>query len=195
MTRARDETGIRVVPATPERWDDVRAAFGTRGDPSWCWCQFFVTTGRGYEESAERNREALRGQLDAEVPPGLLAYAGAEPVGWVQVGPRAAFPRVTGNRATAGLDSAGVWRCTCFVVRVGHRRRGVASALLDAALAFARDQGAEALEGHPVDLDARGGTVAAANLYHGTASMFARAGFEEVLRTRPDRPVMRRRLR
>lgn len=187
-------TSVRVAPATPERWDDVQTVFGTRGDPSWCWCQFFVTTGRGYEESPESNREALRCQLDADVPPGLLAYAGDEPVGWLQVGPRAMFPRVTTNGATAGLDAAGVWRCTCFVVRVGHRRRGIAEALLAGAVAYAREHGAEMLEGHPVDLAARESKPTSANLYHGTASMFARAGFAEVLRTRPDRPVMRLRL-
>lgn len=121
---------ITVVPATSEVWPDVEVVFGTRGDPSWCFCQFFVTTGSGYQESAERNREALRAQLSQRPPPGLVAYAGSEPVGWAQVGPRATYPRITGGRATAALDSEGVWRCTCFVVRVGHRRQGVARALL-----------------------------------------------------------------
>lgn len=185
---------LAVVPATSERWPDLEVVFGTRGDPSWCFCQFFLTTGSGYRESAERNRQALCAQVSHQLPPGLLAYAGSEPVGWVQVGPRAFYPRITGNRLTADLDSEGVWRCTCFVVRVGHRRRGVARALLAGAVAFARGQGARILEGHPVDVAGRGGRVPSANLYHGTLSMFADAGFVEVIRTRPDRPVVRLRL-
>lgn len=184
-----------MLPATADRWPDLAAVFGTRGDPSWCFCQFFLTTGRGYEESAERNRDALCAQLSGQPPPGLLAYAGGEPVGWLQVGPRASYPRVTGNPATAGLESDGVWRCTCFVVRVGRRRRGTARALLDGAIGFAREQGARVLEAHPVDVGARGGRVPSANLFHGTLSMFTDAGFTEVLRTRPDRPVVRLDLR
>lgn len=194
MTSSGDPP-VAVVPATSERWPDLAVVFGTRGDPSWCFCQFFLTTGSAYEESAERNRQALCAQLSHQPPPGLLAYASSEPVGWVQVGPRATYPRVTSNRLTSGLDSEGVWRCTCFVVRVGHRRQGVARALLAGAVAFAREHGARALEAHPVDMAVRGGRVPSANLYHGTLSMFADAGFVEVLRTRPDRPVVRLGLR
>lgn len=191
MTSAEGDRVLSVVLATADRWPDVEVVFGTRGDPSWCFCQYFVTTGRSYEESPERNRQALCARLAQDPPPGLLAYAGPEPVGWTQVGPRASFPRVTGNRLTAGLDSEGVWRCTCFVVRVGHRRQGVARALLAGAIDFARDRGAAVLEGHPVDVALKGGRVPSPNLYHGSLSMFADAGFTEVLRTRPDRPVVR----
>ena len=189
------DDSIRVVPVSAERWPDVEAVFGTRGDPSWCFCQFFLTTGRSYEESADRNREALCAQVAQQPPPGLLAYEGPEPVGWVQVGPRASFPRITTNRTTASLDSDGVWRCTCFVVRVGHRRQGVARALLAGAIDYARNQGATQLEAHPVDVAAKGGKVPSPNLYHGALSMFADEGFVEVLRTRPDRPVVRLSLR
>lgn len=195
MTSAKTDSVTSVVPATPERWPDLELVFGTRGDPSWCFCQFFLTTGTGYEESAERNRQALCAQVSHQPSPGLLAYRGPEPVGWVQVGPRASYPRITSNRLTAGLDSEGVWRCTCFVVRVGHRRQGVARALLAGAIGFAREQKAEVLEAHPVDVAARGGRVPSANLYHGTLTMFTDAGFAEVLRTRPDRPVVRLALR
>lgn len=195
MTAVRRAPEVTVLPATPDRWPDLEVVFGTRGDPSWCFCQFFLTTGSSYEESAERNRQALCGQLSRQPPPGLLAYAGGEPVGWVQVGPRASFPRITTNKATAALDSDGVWRCTCFVVRVGRRRHGVARALLAGAIGFAREHGARVLEAHPVDIAAKSGPVPSANLFHGTLSMFTDAGFLEVLSTRPDRPVVRLKLR
>ncbi len=196
MTSAkRDRVVSVVVPATSERWRDLEVVFGTRGDPSWCFCQFFLTTGSGYRESAEPNRQALCAQLSHQPPPGLLAYSGTEPVGWVQVGPRSSYPRITSNRLTAGLDSEGVWRCTCFVVRVGYRRQGVARALLAGAIGFALEHGAQVLEAHPVDVAAKGGRVPSANLYHGTLTMFTEAGFAEVVRTRPDRPVVRLALR
>lgn len=206
---------VTVVPLTADRFGDLVDLFGTRGDPSWCWCQYFLTTGRSYERSATHNKEQLRSQVQSATSPvGLLAYAagpasgtqsppgGAKersPVGWVQLGPRPRFPRITesrGLRALASgtgdhLDDESVWAITCFVVKVGWRRKGVAAALLDAAIAFARDAGATALVGHPVDVEARTTRVGGSELYHGAASTFASAGFEVVGRTGATRPVMR----
>ncbi len=201
-TRAADPPSpdLAVRALTPSRFDDVVDLFGTRGDPSWCWCQFFVTTGGDYTHSADDNREALRVQAARRRRPGLVAYADGIPVGWVQVGPRPTYPRVCGNRAllrVAGddIDDPGVWAVTCFVVRVGHRRRGIGTALLAAAVAAAGDAGAHTVEGHPVDVAARGGRASSADLYHGALSTFAAAGFEEVGRTGPGRPVVRLTLR
>jgi GNAT superfamily N-acetyltransferase len=196
---ARDDLEFRGL--TPGRFADVVDLFGTRGDPSWCWCQYFVTTGETYRHSSDGNRAALERQAARRPPPGLLAYAGGTPVGWVQVGPRTAYPRLCGNRgllAVTGEDIADpdVWAVTCFVVRVGQRRKGVGAALLEAAVGSAREAGAWAIEGHPVDVAARPGQrVASAGLYHGAASTFVAAGFTEVGRTSPHRPVMRLELR
>jgi ribosomal protein S18 acetylase RimI-like enzyme len=196
---------VRVEPLTADRWDDAVAVFGTRGDPASCWCQFFRLGGREWRQStAETNREALRGQcLDAQArelpPPGLLAYVGEEPAGWVALAPRPGYPRLGRSRALVSLLGAGaweddtVWSVTCFVVRVGFRRRGVASALLEGAVAYAAAQGAVAVEGYPVDV-AAGERRASSELYHGTRSIFVAAGFEEVGRTSRARPVMRRAL-
>ncbi len=200
MTKGSPEPAaqLEIVRASGERWDDVTTVFGTRGDPSWCWCQYFLTTGSSYEESTDRNREALRDELSSPEPGrsiGLLAYLDGEPVGWAQLGPRARFPRITGSAVQAALlQEAGLgddgWRVTCFVVRVGHRRAGVASALLDAAVAEARAAGAPRLEGNPVDLAVRGGRSAGASLYPGVLSTFLAAGFREVGRTTPTRMLV-----
>ncbi|WP_372595172.1 N-acetyltransferase family protein [Actinotalea sp.] len=191
-------SGVEIVRATGERWDDVATVFGTRGDPSWCWCQFPLTTGSTYEDSVEHNRAALREELSAPAPGravGLLAYVGGEPVGWAQLGPRARFPRVTASAAQSALlrrvgaaDDA--WRVTCFVVRVGHRRAGVATALLDGAIAHAREAGARSLEGNPVDVAARSARSSGASLFPGALSTFLAAGFREVGRTGPTRPLV-----
>jgi GNAT superfamily N-acetyltransferase len=207
-------TDVVIRPISPARWDDLVQLFGTRGDPSWCWCQYFLTTGRSYEESAARNKADLRAQIaSAAVPPGLVAYAappapdagttseGVEegiPVGWVQVGPRTGFPRITQGRdmprVVDDLDDESVWAVTCFVVKVGWRRKGIGGALLAAAVELARASGASALVGHPVDVAARTTRVGGSELYHGAATTFARAGFREVGRTGATRPVMRRAL-
>lgn len=189
---------MTVSPATPECWDDLVEVFGKRGDdPEWCWCQRFLLSADGDTPASADNRAALHDQVTrAPRPPGLIAYMGGKPAGWSRIGPRKSFPGVTGNRALARVldgDDATTWWVTCFAVARPYRRSGVASGLLRAALDFARDRGAAAVEGHPVDVRAlRSERVAASSLYTGTRSLFVGAGFVEVARTHPARPVMRR---
>ncbi len=186
------QTTITVRAVGPSDWDEVVDVFGTRGGSSWCWCQFFLTTGSGYEVSASANRAALHEQMRSHPPAGLLARRGEVPVGWVQVGPIERYPRATGQarrRGIVGEDPPGLWRITCFVVPPRHRRTGVATALLSGAIAHTRAQGARVVEGHPVDT--AGGRRPGSDLYHGVLSTFLAAGFTEVGRTTPNRPIVR----
>ena len=81
---------------------------------------------------------------------------------------------------------------TCFAVDARHRGHGVGRALLTGAVAHARDHGASAIEGHPVDVDRlKARKVSGSALYTGTLAMFAAAGFTEIGRTFVSRPVMR----
>lgn len=181
---------VEIEPATPDRWSDVVTVFGRRGaDPSWCWCRLFFGTGE------TSNRDELHREIThAVVPPGLIAYVDGHPVGWTRVGPRSAFPRVIGNRAMTNVltDDPGAWWVTCFAVDNHHRRSGVGAALLQAAVEFARQHEASAVEGHPVDVAAlKSARVGGAAIFTGTLAMFAAAGFVEVGRTYPTRPVMR----
>jgi GNAT superfamily N-acetyltransferase len=177
----------------------VVSVFGRRGDdPSWCWCRLFLSTRRSDSAAATPppdNREALRKEIaNAEVPPGLVAYLHGQPVGWTRVGPRSGFPRLAGNRALARVltDGSGVWWVTCFAVDRRYRGAGVGAALLAAVVEFAREHGATAVEGHPVDVAGlTASRVSGSAIYTGTVAMFTAAGFTEVGRTYPTRPVMR----
>lgn len=182
---------MRVRPATPDRWSDVVAVMGIRGDPSSCWCQYYRLSPEGWRRSTvPANRDALQDQVDSgPVPPGVVAYVEDEPVGWCAVGPKEAYPRVVASR-TSGADVAGIWSVSCFVVRVGHRRRGVAGALLGGAVELARDRGAAAVAGYPVDPAMRR-SVSSAELFHGPLGLFLAAGFTEVARLSPARAVVR----
>jgi GNAT superfamily N-acetyltransferase len=189
---------VTVQPATPGRWDDVVTVFGRRGnDPSWCWCRRFLDTGPAAPAlvAAPDNRQALRDEIaHATTPPGLIAYLDDDPVGWTRVGPRRDFPLVESNRALARVldPDPGAWWVACVVVDSRHRRSGIGSALLRAAVAFARANGAARVEGHPVDVDAlTADRVSSSALFTGTMAMFLAAGFHEVARTFPSRPVMR----
>jgi GNAT superfamily N-acetyltransferase len=185
-----------VVPATPNRWPDLEALFGTRGDPARCWCRWFYAGAQvAPGAAAAANREALRGQVRQGPPPGVLAYRDDEPVGWCAVAPRPSYTRLPRMQVLRGtppdeLTDAAVWSVTCFVVRVGQRRSGVARALLDGAVRLACEGGARVVEGYPVDVAAKGAT-SSAELYHGPLSTFLAAGFREVARPGPARPVVR----
>jgi GNAT superfamily N-acetyltransferase len=187
-----------VHSATPERWDDIVTVFGRRGsDPDWCWCQRFLEPGLD-GTTPNSNRDALQREIEtAAVPPGVLAYVDATPVGWSRVMPRAAVPLVQRNRALRRVldDDAGAWWITCFAVDRRYRSSGVATALLEGAVAHASHHGATALEGHPVDTEAmKGERVGGSALFTGTMRTFIACGFHEIGRTYPTRPVMRRAL-
>ncbi len=183
-------TEVTVRPASAERWADIVTVMGTRGDPSWCWCQYFKLRGQAWRDaSAAENRAALRAQVGSAPPPGVIAYREEEPVGWCAIGPKHDYPRLLASR-TSGGDVPGAWSLSCFVVRVGHRRQGVARALLVGAVELARAENAECVEAYPVDVSARK-SVSSAELYHGPLSLFLDAGFTEVRRPSPGRPVVR----
>lgn len=182
---------IEVYPATADTWDDVVTVMGTRGDPSRCWCQFFLLTGAAWRESrAAENRERLRCQItSAGYPVGVLARQGAHPIGWCAVAPIDDYPRLLASPLT-GTALPGTWSITCFVVRVGHRRQGVSRALLAGAVDHARAGGARLIEAYPIDTTVRE-SASSADLYHGPLGIFLDAGFTEVARPSPARPLVR----
>ncbi|MGN6744479.1 MAG: GNAT family N-acetyltransferase [Amnibacterium sp.] len=192
---------LTVVPGTAASWADVQAVFGLRGGPASCSCQRFKVTGREHweappEELRHRFRmSAAWGDPKAATTPGLVGYLEGEPVGWVAVEPRVAYPYLKRQRLALrergeDLSDPGVWSVTCFVTRAGFRRRGVSSAMLAGAVAHARDGGARALEGYPMRTEP-GVDVPWGETHVGTASQFRREGFEEVALPTPRRLVMR----
>lgn len=183
---------ITIEPATPDRWRDIGDAFGARGaaNADSCWCQRFLA-----KTGATNNKAVLRHEVEsAAVPPGLIAYADGMPAGWSRVAPRDTLPGIVANRALQRvLDTDPlVWWVACCVIRHDHRGHGIGGALLHAAVDHARQHGASAIEGHPVDVSQpHAERVSASALFTGTLSMFEKAGFREIGRTFRSRPVMR----
>lgn len=177
---------VSVVPAGEDRWSDLSQVFGARARRDSCWCQRFC------DHDRRDNRAALEHEITtSDVPVGLLAYRGG-PVGWSRVVPRHTLPGVVGNRALQRLldDDPRAWWAACVVVRREHRGAGVGAALLRGAVDWAKGHGASALHGHPVDVSALRAKPSPSALFTGTVEMFRAAGFVEVGRTFPSRPVM-----
>jgi GNAT superfamily N-acetyltransferase len=188
------ESTVRTVPVSDVPWDDVRLVFQTRGDPAGCWCQFFKLNGAEWRAGSSADRQARLSEQVQDGSPGLIAYLDGEAVGWCAVEPRPRYPSLLRSRVVTGGSTEDpadetVWAITCFVVRTNFRRRGVASALVRAAVDHARSRGASVIEGYPVDPTEREATASV--LYHGTISLFEGAGFEIGSRPSHGRAVMR----
>jgi GNAT superfamily N-acetyltransferase len=188
------EATLEIHPLTRDRWDDLVTVFDRPGDPKGCWCMFYRVRGRDFEGRWGRdNREDFQAVVSDGPPPGLLAYRDGAPVGWCAVAPRDAYQRILNSRVLKPVDEdAGVWSIVCFYVVRGERGSGLAAALLAAAVDYAAGQGASAVEGYPKDT--AGASRHANEMFVGSRSMFADAGFEEVARRSPQRPIMRRNL-
>jgi GNAT superfamily N-acetyltransferase len=187
------EEKLEVHPLTADRWDDLAALFDRPGDPKGCWCMFYRVRSRDFEKLwGAGARAAFREVVTEGPPPGLLAYRAGVPVGWCAVAPRDAYPRILNSPTIKPLDDQPAWAVVCFYVLRGERGGGIAATLLEAAVAFAAEQGATAVEGYPKDTD--GARRHANEMFVGSMSMFTEAGFTEIGRRSPTRPIMRREL-
>src|SRR5258708_19157752 len=162
MTDDLRATKPRIIPANEASCHDLEAIFGTADYPFHCQCQRFKVTGWLWRDTTLDERLAMHrastacGQPAAAHTSGLVAYLEDEPVGWVAVEPRVAYPKLRALRVpwtgrSEDKDDEGVWAVTCFCVRKGDRGRALTYPLAQPAAAYARQQGATALEGYAME--------------------------------------------
>lgn len=200
MTVAHHHPPVTVVPANEATWEDLQKVFGPRGQAARCQCQRYKLRPRESFGSfpVEERAWRLRQQTECDQPgstttSGLVAYLDGEPVGWCAVEPRPAYEglmrvyRVPWDGRDENKADLGVWAVTCLFTRAGFRRRGVSGALAQAAVDFARQRGARALEAYPIVTT----NVILEELHVGTVGVFAAAGLREVSHPTPRRVVMR----
>lgn len=178
------------TPLTPELMSEL----GTVLSGGWgasCWCMYPRLTDRQIRElpgpgsANQRRRSAMTKLASHPCPPGLLAFEGDKAVGWIAIAPRSELGRIEASRATPRIDNKDVWVIPCITVHKSARGRGVALALIQAAVEYAIEKGAPAIEAYP-----RAGAerIGDNNAYFGTEPLFHRAGFrviQEPLKNRP----------
>ena len=164
---------LRVEPVTAGRWADLERLFGPSGAYSGCWRMYLRASSKEFAENGMwGNRARLEALVRQGNEPGLLAYDGDEPVGWVAVaGMARGVPVVLRSPLHKPIDDeTGVWAITCFFIARDHRGGGVADALLAGAVKYARRHRARIVEGYPIDpADDRRPT---AEMWRGSTTMF-----------------------
>jgi GNAT superfamily N-acetyltransferase len=188
MKRQAEIQSLTIRPLTPDLWPALENLFGKNGACNGCWCMYWRIGSAYYKRSRELNKADFKRIVKRGPPPGLLAFSGDLPIGWCQLTPRNALPALDRARLLKRVDEVPVWSISCFYVRRGYRKKGVASALVAAAVKAAKRAKALLLEAYPIDTNHPKSTL---NLYTGIASTFKHAGFKTVARHAPHRPIMR----
>lgn len=173
-------------PVTPERLADLDRFSRQHGKFRYCSCMRWRLRSRDFQRSTKKSRVAALDDMVCQgTPVGVLAYLDGEPIGWCSIAPRETYAALERYRALPPVDDAPVWSVVCFFVDRSVRRQGVTLGLLRAAVAYAQSQGAEVIEGYPVEPGPRLYT------YMGAPSTFRAAGFRDVTPPGQSRMVMR----
>lgn len=180
--------GFAAHPVTRERWPDLVELFD-RPIVRTCFCMYYRKAG---DTGAGRtNRQAMKALVDSGSVPGLIGYEDGVPMAWVSLGPREDYARLRRSPITKPVDDRPAWSIVCFFVAREARGGGLSEQMLQAAVEYARSHGARLIEAYPVDAEGRSHPD---SMFHGAKSMYDRAGFTEVARRRPTRPVVRKAL-
>ncbi len=189
---------IEVHPLTPERWNDLLTLFSGPGGSQvrGCWCMFYRRSGRANIppdlSAAQFNQRALKALVDEGVAPGLLGYRSGKPIAWVSLGPREDYAKLAKSPVMKPVDDKPVWSVVCFFTSLPARGEGISQIMLAHATEFARANGARLLEAYPVDRSDRGRDD---SMWFGAKSMYDKAGFKEIVRRKPTRPIVRKAIR
>lgn len=186
---------ITFAPLTPDRLAAFEALFGPQGACYGCWCTAFRLRPADRQAlSGDQKRAIMADRITRGPPPGLLAFRGELPVGWMQIGPRADVPEWNNpRRATTPLpdgpaDDQSVWAISCFFFASRERGRGLSHGFVQEGIRHARRHGARLLEASPMDQAKQSKSI---GLFVGSTAVFTRAGFTEVARQKTGRPLMR----
>jgi GNAT superfamily N-acetyltransferase len=181
---------LQFYPLTLDRWKDLEDLFGKRGACGGCWCMWWRLTRSQFErQKGSRNKAALKKIVRSGQVPGILTYAQGKSIAWCSVGPRETYPALERSRILKRVDDKPVWSIVCLFVARPFRNKGVSVRMIKAAVNYAKKNGTKIVEGYP--MEPKKGRWPDAFIWTGHVSAFRKAGFVEVHRSSPTRPIMR----
>ena len=178
---------MKFLPVIPERWPDLERFFESRGGPKHCWCMVFRPMSAASRRVGGVAKKQVLSQLVADnTPVGILAYDGDEPVAWCSIAPLETYANLrTRSYVSHGCDTEDVWSIACFYIRSAYRRQGMTTRLINAAIDYAKNNGAKVIEAYPVDYDSPSYS------YMGRIGTFERLGFEKIAMAGTRRHIVR----
>jgi ribosomal protein S18 acetylase RimI-like enzyme len=181
---------VEFQPLTMDRWSDFEALLGEHGAYGGCWCMWWRSTRREFEQrQGEGNRQAMKAIVESGEVPGILAYCEGKPVGWCSVAPRETYGSLERSPVLKRVDDKPVWSIVCFYVAKGYRGRGIADELTRGAVEHVKSQGGRIVEAYPTQSKTR--RLPPVSSYMGMPQMFERAGFAEITRPSKSKAFMR----
>ncbi len=186
---------IDIFPLTPDRWNDMETLFGAHGGYADCWCMFWRLKRSEFKQlRGEGTKAALKSLTEQNEVPGLLAYVEGKPAGWCSVGPREGYRALENSRTLKRVDAVPVWSIVCFFVDKPFRKQGLMRALIEGAVDYARANGAQIVEGYPLDMQhpkLAGQKLSGCSGYMGIDAAFREVGFVEAGRGSETQLIMR----
>jgi len=179
---ALGDSELTIATVDGTRWADLDQLFEGRGGPHYCWCMAWRQMPSKLRGDKAAKKAQLKERVRTGTPIGILGYVGGEPVAWCSVGPRASFRRLPEEYNRGRVEN--VWSIVCFFIHRKFRGQGLTPRLIGAAVAYARQTGADVVEAYPVDKSSP------SYRFMGLKSNFERAGFVNVGKAGTRRHVM-----
>lgn len=177
-------------PVLPGEWGNMEKLFEDMGSNKGCWCMWWRLKRKEFDRNyGEGNHTAMKAIVESGRVPGILAFLDDEPIGWCSIAPREQFPVLDRSPVLKRVDDQPVWSIVCFIIGRSFQGQGLMSKLIDAALSYARENGATIVEAYPLIPEASKNPDL--QTYTGVISVFERMGFVEVARRSKIRPIMR----
>jgi GNAT superfamily N-acetyltransferase len=173
---------FKIVDAST--WKDFEHLFESRGGPKYCWCMVWrVTSEEAKLSNPAWRKAAIQHRVESGSPVGLLGYLDHEPVAWCSIAPKSTYQRLP---LLGDELSENIWVLACFFVIRRLRGSGFTRQMIEAAVTYARNNGATMLEAYPVDPDSP------SYRFMGFKETFTASGFKELCREGKRRHIMRR---
>ena len=146
----------------------------------FCYCQYYhidCSSAEWHQRTAEQNKALAVQNIESGLMRGLVALAGEQMVGWVNVNDVNNYALLKKDEELQKFPGRSAM-VVCFVIHPEYRGKGLANKMLAEAVEISRQEGFDRIIGRPCLRSAH-----PLRQYHGLPKMFEDLGFKEVSET------------